>query len=163
VSGLGARAGDELEIRQVLGRYARGCDRLDMDLVRSCYWDDATEDRGRYVGDVDGFVDWLRGQLEGFIGTWHQVAPPYLEFDGDTAWSESYSLAMHRYRDDDGKEASRLIPSRYCDRFEKRDGEWRIARRIGVYETVLMVGTAPSLDAEPRSRRDRDDPSYQRP
>lgn len=163
MSGIGERAGDELEIRQVLGRYARGCDRLDLEMVRSCYWGDATEDRGRYVGDVDGFVAWLGGQLEGFIGTWHQVAPPYLEFDGDTAWSESYSLAMHRYRDADGNEASRLIPSRYCDRFERRAGEWRIARRIGVYETTLMVDTAPSFDAEPRSRRDRDDPSYLRP
>ena len=38
---------DREEIRQVLMRYARGLDRLDNTLSRSCYWDDAIEDHGR--------------------------------------------------------------------------------------------------------------------
>ncbi len=40
---------DRDEIRQVMMRYARGLDRLDFELTRSCYWDDATEDHGSFV------------------------------------------------------------------------------------------------------------------
>ena len=41
---------DRHEIHQVLLRYARGLDRLDNALARSCYWDDAIEDHGHFVG-----------------------------------------------------------------------------------------------------------------
>jgi hypothetical protein len=38
-----------------------------------------------------------------------------------------------------------LIPCRYLDRFERRDGEWRIASRRAVYEPVLAVSAGPDL------------------
>ena len=49
---------------------------------------------------------------------------------------------------------------RYIDRFEKRDGQWKIATRL----VALEKATYLPPDTEPQSagvsRRDRQDPSY---
>ena len=50
---------DREQIRDVIYRYARGVDRRDYELVRSCYHPNATDDHGSYKGDVDGFITWL--------------------------------------------------------------------------------------------------------
>jgi hypothetical protein len=41
---------DRQEIWAVVLRYSRGIDRLDRELVRSCYWDDAIDDHYAYIG-----------------------------------------------------------------------------------------------------------------
>jgi hypothetical protein len=54
--------------------------------------------------------------------------------------------------------------ARYIDRFERRDGEWRIARRVAVidwYVTGSRGAPSAHLDAFLRGRRDRADPVYQ--
>ena len=47
------------EIGDVIYRYARGIDRLDFDLVRSCYHPDAVDDHGAFKGNVDEFIEML--------------------------------------------------------------------------------------------------------
>jgi hypothetical protein len=59
------------EIRDVLFRYTRGIDRLDLDLVRSCYHADAHDNHGAFRGDVDGFLDWVGDALSYFDSTMH--------------------------------------------------------------------------------------------
>ena len=51
---LNARA----EIRDCIGRYARGVDRRDRELLRSAYHDGAIDDHVGFVGEVDDFIDW---------------------------------------------------------------------------------------------------------
>ena len=41
---------EERAILSVLKRYCRGIDRLDEELVRSCYHEDSTDDHGVYKG-----------------------------------------------------------------------------------------------------------------
>lgn len=154
----GSEAAAELAIGQVIARYARGIDRLDWDLVRSCYHPDATEDRGRFRGGVDEFVSWLKETLTKMESTWHLVGTPLIEVEGDVAYSEVYCLGIQYMP---GAAEANLIPCRYCDRFERRDGEWRIARRVAVYEpTVAGRLAGRPLGAE--SRRDRSDIAYLR-
>jgi len=153
----------ENEIRAVLGRYARAIDRLDWDLLRRCYHDDAVEDRGRYQGPIDGFVEWLRETLEKLESTWHLVGTPLIELDGDVAHVESYCLGAQRTRPGaDGRAEDRLVPCRYVDRFERRQGQWRIAARIAVYEPSLIVPAGSTVPLGAASRRDRSDPAYRR-
>ena len=45
------------EITDVVYRYARGIDRLDFELVKSCYHPDAYDDHGAFKGSVDEFVE----------------------------------------------------------------------------------------------------------
>jgi len=152
---------DESAIRAVVSRYARGVDRRDWELVRSCYHPDAQEDRGRYRGGVDGFVDWLREAVAGYSSTSHHIATQNIDLEGDTAWVESYCLALHRTPGDPS--VDRLVPCRYHDRFERRDGEWRIAARTNVYdpgrEDPVVVDLPPLGVA---GRAGPDDPTYRR-
>ena len=74
-------------------RYCRGIDRLDLELVRSCYHADATDEHGTFIGTRDEYVDWVAGVLTRFTGTMHVVANQLVELDGDddraarpTAW-----------------------------------------------------------------------------
>src|ERR1035437_9239359 len=61
----------EAEIREVLFRYCRGIDRLDEELVRSCYHPDAIDSHGNFEGDVDEFVMWAFGLLRRYSITMH--------------------------------------------------------------------------------------------
>lgn len=128
----------EREIRAVLARYCRGIDRLDLDLVRSCYHPDATDDHGRYRGGVDGFIDWVIQPLSRFERTMHFLGTSNIEFapgSAEAAVSETYAVAYHRGTRPDGVLADHIVGLRYLDRFEWRAGAgWRIAERICALE-----------------------------
>jgi len=127
---------DELAIQRVLARYAHGVDRGDLALVASCYHPDAVEDRGpRYRGDLPGFLEWLGAARAELESCWHLMGLPLIALEGDAATVETHCLAVHRQRETPGGAVvERTIPLRYRDRFERRDGDWRIARRVAVYE-----------------------------
>ena len=126
---------DELAIRAVLVKYARGVDRMDWELLRSCYHVDAIDDHGIYNGPIEGFIEFLQTSNREIRQGMHLLGVPLIELDGDVAWSETYGLSVGFRSAGDGlPERWSLLPVRYCDRFERRDGEWRIAHRICAYE-----------------------------
>ena len=59
---MGTAVEDQLElllaeraISRVLHSYSRGADRCDLELMRSCYWPDGTDDHGSHrFDDADG-------------------------------------------------------------------------------------------------------------
>jgi ketosteroid isomerase-like protein len=120
----------EAEIRNVIARYAVGVDQFDWDLVRSCYHSDAIDVHMTYTGGVDGFIDLIRASEGRYVMAAHQMGLPYIRIDGSKAHVETYCTATHVLRRDDrGPERVWIMWVRYEDRFEKRDGEWRIAHR----------------------------------
>jgi hypothetical protein len=128
----------EREIRNVIMRYCRGVDRMDRDLVRSCYHDDATDSHGHFQGDVNAFLDWVWGVLGRYDMTMHFIGNVLVEFDGaapDEARCESYGIAFHRTAGA-GADANLTTGFRYVDRFTKRATGWRIQRRVAVTEWV---------------------------
>ena len=154
---------DERAIRRCLHRYCRGIDRCDADLVASAYHPDATDDHGAFNGLGTVFAtyatDALRRHTE---ATMHMTGEPDIEFTSpDTAQVETYVQAVHRCRDDQGPYLERF-GGRYVDRFEKRDGEWRIAHRVCIHEwnakERIELAWPPSRFTE--GRRDRTDPCY---
>ncbi len=157
---------DRQAILDCLHRYARGVDRGDEALLRSAYHEDAQEDHGAYIGGVDGLVEFLAAAHRSFEAYQRYVTNTTIELDGDVAHVESYYLCVLR-RDGDGDgEGSGLLTNggRYVDRFERRAGEWRIARRVVVMEWEGTVdGGAPRFPFTVPARRDHDDVSYQRP
>jgi hypothetical protein len=95
--------------------------------------------------------------------TMHFLGTQVIELDGDVAWAETYCLALHRLRATDGAPArDKVRPIRYCDRLERRDGEWRIARRVVVYEPGRVDPLSDELLAAVGGSRDRSDPAYDR-
>mgnify|MGYP002140850064 FL=1 len=60
--------------------------------------------------------------------------PDYADLDADEARAETYCVAYHRMVNAAGEAADMIAGLRYVDRFERRSGEWRIARRVCAYE-----------------------------
>ncbi|GHE80521.1 hypothetical protein GCM10017786_08330 [Amycolatopsis deserti] len=146
----------EAEIRAVSNRFARGCDRLDFDLVRSCFFADALDDHGVYVGDVDGLIEMLRQVLPPEIATTHFLGQQEYEFvSPDVAYVETLVLARHRQPPRHGHGLRDAVAfGQYSDRFERRNGEWRIAHRVTMFlpsriDTVVEDFPAPPDAAAP--------------
>ncbi len=159
---------DRDAIWQVLQRYARGLDRVDRALVRSCYFDDTVEDHGRFVGAPDQFLDYADAMTLSFEKTSHGLLNHFCTVDGDDAHAETYYLFVGV-----AAEPPHFISTgRYIDHFQRRDGEWRFANRITLVESQLGVDDLSNLAIGPASypaaqdqpsTRDRHDASYQRP
>jgi SnoaL-like protein len=157
------------EIRDVLIRYTRGIDRMDLELVRSCYWPGAYDDHAAYQGPVEGFYDWVQQALSYFDSTMHFIGNQLVEVRGDAAHAESYCVAYHRRGARDGEEGHDLITGlRYVDRLERRpagdDGEWRIEQRRCVFDWTRRDPIVGEWELPPearRGRRDRADTVYQ--
>ena len=116
---------DRQAILDCLMRYSRGVDRFDEDLLRSVYHPDATDDHGEFVGSPEEFIQWVVPlHNAGQISTQHHLTNHSCELDGDTAHTETYYLFTARNRD----ETVWTAGGRYIDRFEKRNGEWKIGR-----------------------------------
>jgi hypothetical protein len=156
---------DEEAIKRVHLRYCRGIDRMDWDLVRSCYHPDATDDHGDYVGGIDGFIEYGKANLPKFTSTNHCVCNQSVDVLGDTAFAEHYVIAYHRIPAQNGGAAKDWVANaRYVDRFERRHGEWRIASRRALVDADRVEIVRESLvpiDQE-RGRRDKSDASYDR-
>ncbi|CAL8477015.1 nuclear transport factor 2 family protein [Caballeronia sp. S22] len=155
---------DEAEIRRVHIRYCRGIDRMDWDLVRSCYHPDAIDRHGAYNGSIEGFIDWAIKLLPSFESTQHFTGNQYVEVHGDVAFAEHYAQAHHRAKPDGDKPAMDWVVNiRYVDRMERRKGEWRIADRLVVLDSQRSDPVPESLAPLENftvGRRDKDDPSY---
>ncbi|KAB1648331.1 nuclear transport factor 2 family protein [Pseudoclavibacter endophyticus] len=159
---------DRQEIRDCLHRYARGLDRKDLDLLRSAFHPDATDHHGgsvEYHPAAEALInDWERRDAHRSFSQ-HLLHNMSFDIEGDTAHVETYYQLVVGITPDAPTELPPLGLSggRYVDRFERRDDEWRIARR------VVIVEYASQLDERERAhhllwaRRSRRDPSYDRP
>jgi hypothetical protein len=156
---------DEEAIKRLHLRYCRGVDRMDWDLIRSCYHPDAIDDHGEYVGGIDGFIAYAQANLPTFTSTSHCVCNQLVEVRGDTAFAEHYAIAYHRLPARDGDpERDWIANVRYVDRLERRDGHWRIVHRRSIVDAdrvEIVRQVLVPLD-EMRGTRDRSDPSYDR-
>ena len=148
---------DKEEIREVTYRFARGVDRHDWELIRSCYHDDAVDRHGVFDGPAGEYVTWVAANVPALADTTtHHISNGLIELHGDLAFCESYVLAAHRYTRKDGTKADFLVGARYIDRFERRRGEWRIAERQLLWDWArddLLAGEFDAVGIDPDSLR----------
>lgn len=130
---------DKIAIREVLEKYCRGIDRRDFELVRSCYHEEAFDEHGTlFRGSRDAFVNFIGPYLDQFSATTHHLTNALIDVSGDTAESESYILANHVTK---GWAPQNIIASgRYLDKFDRRDGRWRIIHRTGLADWSTVSG-----------------------
>jgi hypothetical protein len=163
---------DRDEIWRVMQRYGRGLDRLDFELARSCYWDDAIEDHGSFVGTPDDFIPWADTNTRHYLSSQHGLLNHSCDLVGDDAYCETYYL----FTGVAAQPPHFMSTGRYIDHFQKRagvnGGEWRIANRVCIIEgkfdlpdSAISAGLPPAYTAaEPcQAARDRSDVSYHRP
>ncbi len=156
---------DQQEIYDLCCRYMRGLDRLDRDLLRSVYHDDATDHRGFFTGGPDEFVDLAITLLAEHEANHHMIGNALIEVEGDVAFGEIYFQAYHR-TSENGLPKDFVVIGRYVDRYERRNGEWKIAHRSELNDfTRTDPATDDWLRATPaalRGARGDDDLSSQR-
>ena len=150
------------EITDVVKRLARGTDRLDEELMASCYHPDGFDDHNSFRGSGTEFATWVCEVLPHFDVTMHFVGPPYIRLDGDVANVDTYCVA-HHIRETEGTDM--VLGLRYVDRFERRDGRWLIARRVCAFDWTYTVPFDPAASFRFEAdftvgRRDRTDITY---
>lgn len=121
---------DREAIRDCLLRYARGLDRMDRELLENTYWPDAVDDHDNFRGLAMDFVDVALDRVSRMDATSLFIGNILIELDGDAAEVETYFDCYHRMVREDGSRYDLNTSGRYIDRFEKRDGEWRVAHRL---------------------------------
>ena len=140
------RVVDRVEIEEVLNRYCRGVDRCDEAELAAVYHSDGTDDHGTFSGLGVDFAAWAcdggKRFWEASNHTVHNVLIDWAE--DDLAHVESYVLAFNQRvadmaRPDGGAGRVEVFAGRYLDRFERRDGRWRIAHRQAIRDVVTVV------------------------
>jgi 3-phenylpropionate/cinnamic acid dioxygenase small subunit len=158
---------DRQDIHDALTRFARGMDRFDREAFLSAFHPDAVIAAGPFVGGPADLYDWAMPMHDqGQVTTQHNLLNHSCDLDGDTAHTETYYLFAARNRDD----SNWIAGGRYIDRFERRDGAWKIAVRStviewsGVLPTMpIPFGDVPGIHLNGVASRDTDDLSYRRP
>jgi len=140
---------DREAIRECMFRYCRGIDRCDEQALRSAYWPDATDQHGPYQGSASGFIDWALQKLQASERSVHIISNLSITLDGTSAAAvETYFQALQRDPDAQGIQREVFLAGRYIDRFAKRDGEWRIAKRMVVYDWIRHLGSPEGNEAQ---------------
>jgi ketosteroid isomerase-like protein len=158
------------QIRDVLYRYARGVDRKDVELLKSCYHTDAIDAHWSFIGNGQEFAEEILKphQMGGVPVFKHFITNVLIELDGDRAFCESSYLFTQSMQLDEHRNAAMTAEGRYLDVFERRDGEWRIFHRLLVNEAgawslpipVPYASAGPFADERQRVGAFPDDPVY---
>ncbi|MGH8240516.1 MAG: nuclear transport factor 2 family protein [Steroidobacteraceae bacterium] len=109
-------------IREVLACYARGIDRADGTLLKSCYFDDAIEEHGSsFTGRAHDYVDAAIPKVRTMGVMQHLLGNSYTELDGERAYVETYVWTFLRV-ERDGRSWDTFTGGRLHDKFERRKG-----------------------------------------
>lgn len=172
------RIADRMQIQDVMFRWCRAADRLDLDEIPKLFHEDAVDNHGPYVGDIPGLIEWIRERHKTITFSMHQLSNMLIEFAGpDVALVETTVCNIQRYlptgqaslqqltggvRGREGVAQDAFGSSRYIDRFERRaDRVWRIAHRDAVmgWRTIREVDPdgprmAPGWNVQQRDKSD---------
>ena len=150
------------EIRDCIYAITRGMDRIERELMRSGFHDDAQVcwASAAYV-PVDEFMDVAMRMQATTSRVQHLVGNILIELRDDEAGVESYEIGRHLTPFPDGAK-DLIIASRYLDTFQRRDGVWKIQRRLKVIDWMrIMEGADATFERMAfTGRRDRTDESY---
>jgi len=151
---------DRQAITDLIYRYCRSVDRLDIPLGHSIWHQDGYAEYGAavYQGNGRGVIDHICAQHRHTLHHSHQVANIIIDLDGDRAGSESYVTASLRVRQ--GEQLKHMMVwGRYIDQWSRRDGRWGLDKRISIRD-FDEVRDATAMYEHDTGRRDRSDPSY---
>ncbi|MRD49012.1 hypothetical protein GHT07_17180 [Caenimonas koreensis DSM 17982] len=139
------RIADRLRIQDLVYRWCRAVDRLDKQGMLDIFWPGAIDSHGPYIGPAEGLVDWILVRHQPIATSSHFVGNLLIEFASeDVALVETYVRTIQQYppeakqqlaqltggsAGDEGTAMDMFTSSRYLDRVERRNGEWRVARR----------------------------------
>jgi SnoaL-like domain len=151
---------DRQEIFDLVCRYCRAIDRLDLPSVRSVYTYDGVDHHTGFSGPADEYVSFLSTVLPRHDGTQHIIGNHLTEIHGDEAVAETYGTAVHWGSPPDDPDLNFTSGFRMVDHLVRRNGSWLILERWAVREwTRSDAGRRRAPEGEgPRGSRGPDDP-----
>jgi hypothetical protein len=142
-------------IRDLVLLYSRGVDRKDIELLKTLYTKDATDDHGAHFnGPADAYIEFLAKSLPSLLAGGHFVCNHLIAVDGATAEGEVYALAYHIFPDGKGGALQDVAGVRYLDRYARENGRWLFASRVVTFDfreikpVAIPAGPAPSPAAD---------------
>jgi hypothetical protein len=129
------------KIRDCVVRLARGEDRRDAAMISAAYWPDSMTYYGVFAGTFPEYLAWVVPGADAIPCTQHVLGQSFVQLEGDTAKVETQVISYHRVNLG-SQEHDTVVGGRYLDRMEKRDGEWRIANRMMLYDWYHDLGAA---------------------
>jgi SnoaL-like domain len=155
---------DKEALRDIALRYSRAIDRMDLDLLKTVYHPDATDDHGVWFnGSASQFIAQLPEINARLEALHHSITNSFYRIDGDRADGELYFDAYQRTKPPESLHI--LVRGRYLDNYERRGGVWRIAHRRLVWDsmetTPVSAADAKQFSAMGRIGSFEDDRSYE--
>jgi hypothetical protein len=133
-------------IQAVMLRYCRSADRNDPELMKTIFWDEGLDNHGMYSGTATGFFERAYRNRDLLTARYHLIAAPRVEFiDVSRAKVETSFHYAGVFVDGTG-ETLGTCGGRYRDVFERRDGEWRVLRRVTIYDWSCAAPYRPGWD-----------------
>jgi hypothetical protein len=131
---------DRAAVAQVIADWATWRDRPEWERLATCFHPGGTIDVSWFQGTHDRFIaasqDMARAARPG-ESTRHFFSLPWAETAGDRAVAETAAAVQIR-ADIDGIVVDIQSWLRFNDFMERREGVWRIARRVAVYDKDRM-------------------------
>lgn len=155
----------KLVLHDLAVTYCRGVDRLDEALLASVWHDDATVDAGVFRGGATEFCTAINAYNAGLEHTYHMISNEWYDVRGDMALGECYTICFSTIVES-GVETDRITGGRYLDRFECRNGIWKIAHKTYVHDWNMNQSGSSIWDKgmyaqfTTRGRRCEQDPAY---
>ena len=159
------RAVSKQALHEINDAYCRAADRGDDALMRSLWHADAKVSYGEYSGGFEGFCDYWAGVRDRFERITHLIGTDYYDVGGDRAVGET-QLARIEVLPRKSGTVDRMIGGRFLDRFERRDGVWKLTGRAFVLDWNVNRPTTAQWDKgvyaslKLRGARAPDDPVY---
>jgi hypothetical protein len=159
---------DKQDIYELMCRYTRGVDRFDGDLVQSCFWPEATAIFPLSATSVFNghYSDYLKIDIESwkpYTAQQHYLCNHLSEVDGDQALAETYQFSFYWKIPGDDPRLNSQNSGRYIDRYERRNGEWRIIHREFIRNFAFPIapkGFGTVANGWPMPSQDHSDPAY---
>jgi hypothetical protein len=150
-----AAALDRAAVAQVVANWAAWRDRPDWERLAGCFHPGGTIAVSWFEGPHERFIeaskDMARAARPG-ESTRHFFSLPWTETQGDRAVAETAAVVQIRARID-GVEVDIQSWLRFNDFLERREGAWRIARRVGVYDKDRMDPIVADAEFAARHRQ----------
>lgn len=140
---------DHHDIRQVLARYCRSCDRCDEVGMAAVYADDSWDNHGYRSGEGKQFAhDSVQEMLETTKVVSHLLGQSSIWVNGDEARAETYFLATILYPSQNDIELINQVAGRYVDQLVREGGQWLIKNRLTLRDWSITHRVEQNLLAQ---------------
>jgi len=135
---------DRITIVSLINAWGHFRDRGKWQDLKNTFWAEGTISLSWFDGPFEAFVGASQKIAAGGNSMTHLIQTPYVVINGDRAIAETNATLKVRaplkfY------EADITSQIRFYDFLERRKGEWRILKRVGIYENDRMDPVSPSM------------------